>query len=417
MSSNPLRLRFLFEKFVRNNCTADELEEFWALISEYSDNDVLEADLKAWWDRLPRNPDPSDLVDSDRILSRVLREGKTRNFRYQHRAAKESLRVKRTLLAAASVLLLGGAILLLKYIYNPSPITRSSYVHSSDIPAPRTNCAIITLANGKKVYLDSVQNGLLAQQGQTQVKKLKDGEIAYRQNMDGEGEEKQGYNTLANPRGSTVVSMTMSDGTKVWLNAGSSITYPVSFKGIKERHIYLKGEAYFEVIHDKAIPFMVSAGAMLLEDVGTKFNVNAYDDESSVVTTLAEGIIKLSKEGRGKKDPQWRWLRPGQQAAIPNHDDKKGPIEVRNNVDVAGVMAWKNGKFLFSSVNIQAIMRQVARWYDVSIVYQGNVTGTISGGISRDANISQLLHILELTGKMKCIIKGKEIIIQPTNTN
>lgn len=303
-------------------------------------------------------------------------------------------------IAAASIILfigLGGWYLLSNKNDQQQQAVKETV--SNDIKPPQENRATITLTNGQTVYLDSAAIGSLADQGSVKLVKLANGKIAYH-NVSNETVKEQVYNTLTNPKGSRVVDMTLADGSRVWLNAGSSITYPVMFAG-NERTVVITGEAYFEVAHDKLKPFKVSKSDMQVEVLGTHFNVNAYDDEKNIKVTLLEGAVRLKTNGDSKI------LKPGEQALV------SGNISILESVDMEAVMAWKDGRFKFSSVDIETIMRQVARWYDIDIEYHGKVEGTLSGGLARNVNASQLFYVLELTDKVKFEIEGRKVIVTP----
>jgi transmembrane sensor len=302
--------------------------------------------------------------------------------------------------AAASFILaigLGGWFFLVNKNDKQQQVVQKKVI--DDIKPPDGNRATITLTNGQTVYLDSAAIGSLAVQGSVKLVKLANGKIAYQTASD-DIIEKPAYNTLTNPKGSRVVDMTLADGSRVWLNAGSSITYPVAFIE-KERTVLITGEAYFEVARDKTKPFKVTKGEMQVEVLGTHFNVNAYDDEKNIKVTLLEGAVRL------KTNKENQILQPGEQAQV------SGTISILKNVDVEAVMAWKDGRFKFSSVDIETIMRQVARWYDMDIEYRGKVEGTLSGGLARNVNASQLFHVLELTDKVRFEIQGRKVIVTP----
>ena len=268
--------------------------------------------------------------------------------------------------------------------------------------APETNKAMITLANGQKVYLDSAVNGTLAMQGNVKLVKLANGQIAY-QTASGETINEIKYNTLTNPRGSKVIDMTLADGSQVWLNAGSSVTYPVAFVG-NERRVAITGEAYFEVAHNTAMPFKVSKGEMEVTVLGTHFNVNAYDDESDIKVTLLEGSVKVIK-GPSTGSGLQTVLKPGQQAQVTNE------VKVVNDADLEQVMAWKNGLFNMKGTDLAALMRQVARWYDVQVSYEGpQQQKSFGGSINRDVDLSDVLKALEQYGIHFRMEKGKVII-------
>ena len=306
--------------------------------------------------------------------------------------------------AAASVILLMGVFSYFLLFNKKAKPVQSDKVLSDDIRAPLSNRAMITLASGQRVYLDSVGNGALAVQGNVKLVKLAGGEIAYLQSM-GEVSGKMEYNTLSNPRGSKLINMTLSDGSKAWLNAGSSLTYPVLFIG-NERKVSMTGEAYFEVIHDASKPFIVNNGSMNVRVLGTHFNVNTYEDEAAERITLLEGSVRVSKKLLSQL------LKPGQQASASNNEIND--IKVVNDVNMDEVMAWKNGKFRFGeNTDIGVIMRQISRWYDVDIEYHGKVKQGFWGSISKNVNASKVLKILEATGGVKFKVEGNKIIVMP----
>lgn len=308
-------------------------------------------------------------------------------------------------LVAASIILIAGAgnfFLFFNKTKKQAEVVNIPVSH--DVAPPAANRAMITLANGQKVFLDSAANGSIAVQGNTKIVKDADGKLSYQPSAKGEGQEEI-YNTLYNPRGSKVIDMALADGSHVWLNAGSSLTYPVAFVG-KERKVSITGEAYFEVIHNATKPFIVSRDDMSVRVLGTHFNVNAYDDEADVRVTLLEGSVKIS----GSRHAASRVIKPGEQAILSQTKDDK-QVKVTDDVDIEEVMAWKNGKFQFGEkTDVQTIMRQISRWYDVEVEYQGNVTGLIGGSISKTVNVSSVLEMLEKTGEVKFKIEGKKII-------
>lgn len=252
--------------------------------------------------------------------------------------------------------------------------------------APGKEGAVLTLADGSTVVLDELENGLVAAQAGANVM-LENGQLAY--TAAGQAATQIGWNTLATPRGRQF-SVILPDGTGVWLNAASSITYPTVFAG-KERKILMTGEVYFEVTENKQMPFHVSAGDMDIEVLGTHFNVNAYPDENISRTTLLEGSIKL------KTKKQQVVIRPGEQAQL--HASDEGSIHVVAGVDLSQVMAWQKGLFQFNNTSLSDIMRVVHRWYDVDIIYETKPSNKkFGGGISMKLPLSNLLRMLEANG-------------------
>jgi len=266
--------------------------------------------------------------------------------------------------------------------------------------APGGNKAILTLADGSTIALDSAHNGTLSKQGNTKVVKLANGQLAY--NLFNQNKDTLVYNTITTPK-TGQYKLVLSDGSKVWLNASSSLRFPANFMG-NERKVTLTGEAYFEVVHNAAQPFKIAvAGKGEVEVLGTHFNINAYSDEASIKTTLLEGKVKETSFLSNNSV----LLMPGQQASL----NANGEIAINKNIDEEEVMAWKNGLFNFNSMELPAIMRQISRWYDVEVIYEGKISKeTYSGIISRNSNISEVLKIIEAVGvKYKC--DGKQIIV------
>jgi ferric-dicitrate binding protein FerR (iron transport regulator) len=301
--------------------------------------------------------------------------------------------------AAASILLLlgiGSYFLLTKKEKQPTIAVNIP----TDIAAPTGNRAMITLADGTKVFLDSVGKGQLAQQGSIKLIKLANGKIAYQPLGDGRNQS-VAYNTLVNPRGSKVIDMQLSDGSHVWLNAGSAITYPVAFIG-NDRSVELEGEGYFEVAKDAKRKFIVTANGVNTEVLGTHFNVNAFkDDGQDIKITLLEGSVKINNGNATGL------LKPGQQALVANE------VKIVSDVDLHLVIAWKNGYFQFDKASLQNVMKQVSRWYDVDVVYEGyNQPREFAGEIQRDLSLSEVLKILE-KNKVHFRIEGKELRVMP----
>jgi transmembrane sensor len=212
------------------------------------------------------------------------------------------------------------------------------------------------------------------------------------------------YNTIETPKGGQY-RIDLPDGTMVWLNAGSSLRYPNRFAG-QERKVALTGEAYFEVAKNKQMPFRVVSGKQVVEVLGTHFNINAYTDEASVKTTLLEGSVNVLLQ----ETHQSELLNPGQQAVVKYN----GSSIVVQPVKVEEAVAWKNGYFMFVDADLESIMRQLARWYDVEVAYEGNLGSLKFGGmVSRSKSIAQTLRILELTGNVRFKVAGRRVTVMP----
>ncbi len=264
---------------------------------------------------------------------------------------------------------------------------------------PGRYTATLTLANGQQVSLDTGRSGRLYQSGSVQVD-FKDGQVAY--HGAGASANIMQYNTLSTAKGG-IYRLVLPDSTKVWLNAMSSIRYPTSFFG-RERHVELTGEAYFEVAAGKDQPFTVGVSGASITVLGTAFDVMAYPEEGKKKMTLIDGAIKV---GNGNDARQ---LRPGQQAIM----EEAGPVTVTSDVNIDNVIAWKLGFFQFSHMNIKTLMREIARWYDVDVIYQRtDLSGEYGGRISRNLNLSDLIGLLEGNGFGNFKVEGRRLIVLP----
>lgn len=307
------------------------------------------------------------------------------------------------LIAAAiiSLLLVIGMLLYTK----PTLFDRQENLAQTNEPAksdimPGSNKATLILGNGAVITLDSAKTGRLADQDAATILKVADGQLAY-DAIENPLAPAQ-YNMLSTPRGGQY-AVTLPDGSKALLNAQSTIRFPTVFNG-RERKVEITGEVYFEVAKDPNKPFIASVAGMAVEALGTQFNVNAYQEESTMATTLLEGKVRVTY---GKAA---HTIEPGQQVLV---QDRTGATSLYTAVDVAAVMAWKNGLTVFKSQDIESIMRQLSRWYDVDIVYEGNIPDqTFTGTISRDAKLSAVLNMLEYAG-IHFKIDNRKIIVSP----
>ncbi len=269
---------------------------------------------------------------------------------------------------------------------------------------PGTNQALLTLENGEVIVLNNQKDGVVSQQSGVSVRKLKDGQLVYE--MKETLTENPVLNTVSTPKGGQY-QLILADGSKVWLNAASSIKFPSAF-GLTERLVEITGEVYFEVASDPLKPFKVKSENQLIEVLGTRFNVNTYRDELSSKTTLIEGKVSISKLTNGQANLRGsRIMKPGQQATV----DKNSPDIILETVDIEQSVAWKNGYFKFDKADIQTVMRQICRWYDVEAEYRGKLsTDLFAGEIKRDEDVNKVLRIFQLSN-IDVQIKGRKIII------
>jgi transmembrane sensor len=386
------RINTLFEKYQNNQCSPDEIEE----LLEYFRIGDEEALLKTHID-LALSIEATDDIELEKATNEVY--GHIKSKILQNKSGKGRLVLLRWIAAASILLFLSfGTYFFLHK--QPQQQFVQNQVH--DI-APGGNKTILTLANGKKIILSNAHNGLLAEQGGSAVNKTADGALVYgdADNNSTQDRELITYNAITIPRGGEYQLVILPDGSKVWVNSASSLRYPTAFTG-NERKVELTGEAYFEVAHNPAKPFRVVSNSQTVEVLGTHFNINSYDDEPSIKTTLLEGKVKITATSNNIV----KILLPGQQAALNASSFNINPIDTEEAV------AWKNGQFMFNNDNITYIMRTISRWYDIKVEYNGPVPGNgFYGGVSRFKNVSEVLNTLQLTGKVHFKIEGRKITV------
>jgi transmembrane sensor len=393
MTENFSRLQYLLHQYAGGNCSRVEETELFSLLNNAESNEaafVLTEILEQ------TSPMP-DKERRERLLKNIFnpllqkssggpsKPGKIRTFTWQRIAVAATVIL---MISALSYFFLG-----VNTVKNNDVAKNTIVTH--DVKAPVVNRAMISFANGQKIYLDSTANGPLMKQAGVDIIKITDGKIAYQ----GVTTELV-YNTLTNPRGSKTIDMTLADGSRMWLNAGSSVTYPIAFIDNK-RQVSITGEAYFEVAHNAAKPFIVTKDGMNIEVLGTHFNVNAYDEEADTKVTLMEGSVKVYNE------KSTLLIKPGEQADV----NKNGTLFLNKKIDMDGIMAWKNGRFIFNNADIESVMRQVSNWYDVEVVYEGKISKeTFSGVLNRNGNLTQIIPLLK-EGGVKCKIEGKKLTV------
>lgn len=386
------RLQYLMERYRTNRCTREEVEELFGLIREGNENELFQI-LQQQWDEVAKRMDVPGVVATP----------------------KRRLRTRRQRIAVLLCLLLvvGGA----GVIYRMSSVAKITPPHILASPPrfkndvqPGGDKAILTLADGTTIVLDSSRNGSLSTQGNARVIKLSNGRLAY-QAMKGGAEAGPVYNTISTPRGGQY-QIELPDGSKVWLDASSTLRFPTAFTG-KTRDVQLSGEAYFDVTGNPNQPFFVSVFSQepgrgdelqRVQVLGTQFNVMDYADERFVKTTLLEGSVKVQDAGRESM------IRPGEEAQLTR--DHTAGIQVIHDADVDAAMAWKNGYFNFNKADIQTIMRQLSRWYDIDVSFRGGAGGdrVFYGGIQRNLPLTSVFRILERSG-VQFSIEGKKVVV------
>jgi transmembrane sensor len=305
--------------------------------------------------------------------------------------------------AAAAILIVIGISLYFYSINSISGLTTVQLSRTEDI-APGSNKAVLTLADGTKISLTDVENGQLATQSGIVVTKNANGQLVYTVNntVQGNLSADVSYNTISTPRGGQY-QINLPDGTSVWLNSASSLRFPVNFSNLRERKVELIGEAYFEVKSNKSKPFRVASEGQTVEVLGTHFNVMAYPNEKNLETTLLEGKVSVKTGGTEKS------IVPGEQSQLRN-----GSIKVLKLADPESVVAWKNNLFQFDNMDIDKVLRQIERWYDVEVNYVGARPDVyFTGVIPKDVKVSRILMALEQACGVKFVIEGRTI----TTTN
>ncbi len=395
-----------------------EEQQLWAFFKKFSQNQHTEVEHQSFLDWLYTLPSTeiesvmkmySEMASLDQQIHPQLAEKIESRLNELERPVIERAEPKKLwplmlkIAVAACLVLIGAA-----YFYTSKvrihQVNEFAANHSMKKIIHGGNRAILSLANGSTIVLDSVPVGKLANTQNIAVYKAKDGQIVFDAsalaNKNAVTEE-IAYNTLSTPRGGQYF-IKLTDGSKVWLNAGSSLKFPTAFSKT-QRDVELNGEAYFEIAKDSSRPFRVKTATQSLQVLGTHFNVNAYSDENVVATTLLEGSVEISQLKTGRK----QMLKPGQQARL-------GTDILVTNVDAEQFIDWKNGYFKFSRENIQSIMRKISRWYDVDVKYEGRITNEgFVGTIQRSKDISEVLKTLKLTGEINFKIEGKTITVSP----
>ena len=398
MSTSYTRLAVLFHRYYSGSATAQETDELMGLIHEANEDTELAALLKQAWEDETTAERVFSPEQSTHLLNAILKKQEeetaeieedipVRHFSWIH-------------YAAAAVLLLVGIGTYWTLTHSSQPALPAP-VPVSTIPdiSPGTNKAVLTLADGSTILLDQAAKGILTKQGTTNVAKTAEGQLVYQTKATGSTPQPMVLNTITTPFGGQF-QITLPDGSRVWLNAASSIRFPTAFAQ-HERHVEVTGEVYFEVRKDAQKPFRVRFGEAEVEVLGTSFNIMAYKGEAVSQTTLVEGAVVLRTTHGTKR------LVPGQQAAIQANNDQ---ITV-GSVDIDEVTAWKSGLFYFKDASIEAIMKQAARWYNIEVSFQGKIpVRQFTGKVSRNVNISELLTMLRYTG-VNSRIDGRKIII------
>jgi hypothetical protein len=373
-------IKLLFERYLNNHASREETAELFQYFQDTNNKEALEQMIENQLE----SRDKEELIDKmilDRVFGKIDLDTEPQNF-------KSPTWYKTTGVAAAIILIIS-----ISYLF----LNRSTYNdHTATIIEPGRDKATLVLSSGKTIVLEDVANGKLTEELGTTIEKTEKGGINYK--IEGNTDVRIAMNLLNVPKGGQF-QITLSDGTKVWLNSNSSLKYPSAFS-TSERRVELTGEAYFEVSKNKQKPFIVETSLQKVEVLGTKFNINAYDDESSTQTSLAEGSVRVSCKNNTTL------LKPGQQSTLTDQN-----IAVRS-INLDQVLDWKNGDFNFSNNNLKEIMRKISRWYNIEVIFEGPISQeTYVAQISRKKRLNDVLRALQLSGSIKYNIRNNKLYI------
>lgn len=387
---NRSRLVYLYQQYIANSSTVEELEELQVLLRHPENEKEFIDLLDGSWEDLKHIQLKDISIDrADHIFADVVRP-----VDFQRKNNWLWIRV-----AAAILMILSATIVFYKYSDN-ARVKTQLVKHTQPVLneiMPGSNKAVLTLGNGHKVVLDDAQSGQIATEEGVIIKKIADGQLSYAASGKDVTIEQ---NNLSIPKGGQY-HVTLPDGTQVYLNSTSSLSYPTQFIG-SSRNVTLQGEAYFEVAKNAKMPFIINVNnKQKIEVLGTHFNVKAYTDEQEINTTLLEGSVKISTDDKNVI------LKPGQMAV--NNPSKSLSVQI---ADLEEIMAWKNGLFIFNNENITTVMKKVARWYDVDVVFKGNMENTnFVGNYSRSKSLANLLKNIELMDKVHFRAEGRRITV------
>ena len=404
----------LLERYLSDSLTAEELKEFIILLQQQENANELEKKIG----EAITNKSITGLADkskADAIFQNIMEAAHNKEQKVDNQPTRKipsKIFSIRKMAAAAAILILLSVSAYLLFFNKPEVNIVKENIeqrYKNDV-SPGTTGAVLTLADGSQIVLDTAVNGKLVAQGNVSIVK-EDNKIVYSSSNSNTAVV---YNTISTTNGKTFM-LVLADGSKIWLNAASSVRFPNSFPG-NHRRIEITGEAYLEVAPDVSKPFVVRVSsptgggkegtAMDVEVLGTHFNINAYNDEAVVKTTLIEGKVRI------RNAQNTAMLQPGMQAQV--NISTQSNIQLLNNIDIEKELAWKNSKFIFSGDDIKSVMRQLARWYDVQISYEGLLSKEeFVGVISRNVKISEILKMLEKTRAVSFTIEGRKITVMP----
>lgn len=400
MSGTNTGIETLIIKYLNEDISAGELKDLndWIAESEdnqlffqrFSDKEYISQELKRYDELKAFGQTGNNNNNWDEIVNQ-LPISKVVQMRFRN--------IKKYIAAASVVIILAGGYLIGQRWHSKNS-NETAVKKGQDIQAGG-NKAILTLADGSTIILDSSAHGILAQQGNTKIINL-GGQLAYNAGSSvlPAASDKVLYNVITTPKGGQY-QLLLPDGSKVWLDAMSSLKYPINFNG-KERSVELKGEGYFEIAANNKQPFSVKVEGVQVKVLGTQFNIMAYKEERVIKTTLLKGSVKIMSGNNASL------LKPAQQAQV----SENGKIKILEDVNTEAEVSWMNGSFHFVNADLGTIMRQIGRWYDMEIEFKGDTSEKFYGEISRSKKLSQVLNLLEKSG-VSFEVKNRTITVIP----
>ncbi|MBS7563891.1 FecR domain-containing protein [Mucilaginibacter sp. Bleaf8] len=395
MNNKKFRLLYLFDKYYKKTASSAEIGELFYLLNLDRHDRETTLLLKKAWDELQADTKIIPAEKSEAILNNILHKANQPLLISTPQSnPKSNLWLKLSI--AASVLLVGGLTVFIKFKASDQTLPKHR-IAKVETTSQHERHPVLKLSNGTMIVLDEAHKGLLSKQGGVEISKSKEGMLVF--NTISHNTAKTVYSTIATPAG-IQYQVVLPDGSKVWLNAASSLTFPSSFTG-KTRNVQVAGEAYFEVAKNAKQPFVVQSGLTRIQVVGTHFNVRNYENESAAKTTLLEGGIRIT-DGRDENI-----LKPGDQASIRTNSS----MQIERDVNTAEITGWKNGVFVFDDATISEVLQEAARWYDLNIIYQGKIPAKkFTGTLPRKVKVDELLEMLRYTG-VNLKADGKNIIV------
>jgi transmembrane sensor len=402
MNPSNSRTSYLFGKYYDRTACQEEIKELFDILKSSSDQELTKLMRDEWDNSQQGDPSVFTFEKSQEMLDKIMSSvGDDHNFYEEVSTVKSKNRpfIFMAISAAAAIIILTviGLDIWTEKI-TPKPVQIVADKLKNDV-LPGVNKAVLTLSDGQRIVLDGIDNGIIERNESFEIIKSENGQLVYHAfDKNYKNAINGDFNIVSTPRGGEY-RIILPDGSKVWLNAASSIKFPGVFKR-NIREVELDGEAYFEIAKKSAMPFVVRSGSTEIEVLGTHFNVKAYSNQKVMKTTLVEGSVKI-KEGESSL-----LLKPGQQARLSG-----GNMTILNNVDIEEQVAWKNGLFVFKDAGIVEVMHQAALWYDLTVTFEGNITEKyLTGKVSRSVNVSEFLNILDYAG-VKFKIEGNNITV------